>query len=259
MLKSDKKQDGAQKILSEPVLVAFPENAKKVRSHLMILCFVSLFLTLGGVGIDPSSTFFGLKFKNLDDELIFYGLVVLLVYQLIQFVWYSYDALQEWELRTTGTKGAFSPVNNRNFEESVHPDFPSDARNSTLYYWWKTQTQYIGNLEPLFNDAKEKMDEFEKRVHEATDRGNLSRDTQNISTHVKPLKKSWAEVSSSLKAIEETLGSDQIPVSLGIFERRFKFFLVSQNLRWILVEYATPIALASVSLYFICERLASNG
>lgn len=257
-MKSDKKKNEVQKILSEPVLVSFPDNVKKVRNHLMILCFVSLFLTLGDIGIDPSSTFFGLKFNNLDDELIFYGLVVLLIYQLIQFVWYSYDALQEWELRTTGTKGAFSPVNDMNLDESIHPDFPSDARNSTLYYWWKTQTKYIGDLQPLFNDAKEKMDQFEKRVHEATDRDSLSRDTMNISIHVMPLKESWAEVSSSLKAIKDTLGSDQIPKSLGTFDRRFRFFLVSQNLRWILIEYAVPIILASVSLYFICERLVSN-
>ncbi|MCD8551138.1 MAG: hypothetical protein LRY75_21890 [Shewanella xiamenensis] len=259
MLNSDKKKNAVQKILSEPVLVAFPENVIKVRNHLMILCFVSLFLTLGGIGIDPSSTFFGLKFKNLDDELIFYGLVILLVYQLIQFIWYSYDALQEWELRTTGTKGAFSPVNDMNLDERIHPDFPSDPRNSTLYYWWKTQTKYIANIEPLFNEAKEKMDELEKRVHEATDRNSFSRETINISNQVQPLKESWAEISSSLKAIKETLSSDQIPESLGTFERRFKFFLVSQNLRWILIEYTAPIILALVSLYFVCERLVSNG
>jgi hypothetical protein len=255
MLESDKNIKGVQKVLSEPIFIAFPENVKKVRNHLMILCFVSLFLTLGGIGIDPSSTFFGLKFKNLDDELIFNGLIVLLIYQLIQFVWYSYDTLQEWELRTTGVNGAFSPVNEMNLDENIHPDFPTDARNSTLYYWWKTQTKYIGNLEPLFSDAKEKMDELEKRVHEATDRDSLSRDTMNISIHVMPLKESWAEVSSSLKAIKETLSSDQIPRSLNTFDRRFRFFLASQNIRWILIEYTAPIVLASVSLYFVCDRL----
>jgi len=258
-LEPDKNTKGVQKVLSEPIFIGFSDSVKKVRNHLMILCFVSLFLTLGGIGIDPSSTFFGLKFKNLDDNLIFTGLIILLTYQLIQFVWYSYDALQEWELRTTGTNGAFPPVDESNLDEKVHPDFPTEARNSTLYYWWKTQAKYIDNLKPLLNEAKEKMDELEKRVHEATDRDSLSRDTLNISSHVMPLKKSWKEVSSSLTAIKETLASDQIPKSLNTFDRRFRFFLVSQNIRWILIEYIAPIVLASVSLYFVCERLISNG
>lgn len=254
----DKKQ-AVQNVLSMPVLVSFPDNVKKIRNHLMILSFIALFLTLGKVGIDPSSTFFGLKFKNLDDELIFNGLIVLLVYQLIQFVWYSYDSLQEWEIRTTGTKGAFPPVDNMNLDEAIHPDFPSDARNSTLYYWWKTQTKYIGNLEPLFEDAKSKMEGFEAKVHEVTDRDSLTRDALNISVHVMPLKESWASIDSSLKAIKQTLSSEQIPKSLRTFDRRYRFFLVSQNIRWFLIEYLAPIGLASVSLYFIVARLTANG
>ncbi|MCV5225048.1 hypothetical protein OFC57_39700, partial [Escherichia coli] len=60
---------------------------KKIRQNLMVTSFIALFMTLGGVSIDPSSTFFGLKVNGLNDALLYKGLLILILYFLVHFVW----------------------------------------------------------------------------------------------------------------------------------------------------------------------------
>ncbi|MCV5687679.1 hypothetical protein OFN32_26045, partial [Escherichia coli] len=61
--------ESVEKVLLAPVQIEFTENVKKIRQNLMVTSFIALFMTLGGVSIDPSSTFFGLKFNGLNDAL----------------------------------------------------------------------------------------------------------------------------------------------------------------------------------------------
>lgn len=218
--------------------------------------FISLFMTLGGIEIDPNSTFFGLKFTGLSNDLIYSGLLVIIIYLLTHFVWCAYEALQEWEIRVTGVKGAFKRADKDDIDEMVHPSYPADARNSTLYYWWSTQAHKISNVRRDIDAANEKIIEMESVVHELREQGtNFSHDTVNISSSVDPLKIEWHSIKYSIKAIEATLAADQLSSSMKVFDRRYKYFLKTQNIRWFVVDFIFPIALSSVAIYKMIDSL----
>ena len=63
--------ESVEKILLAPIQIEFTDNVKKIRQNLMVTSFITLFITLGGISIDPSSTIFGLKFNGLNDVLLY--------------------------------------------------------------------------------------------------------------------------------------------------------------------------------------------
>ena len=243
-------QDKILKTLEEPVIIEFTESVQKIRKNIILSSFISLFITIGGVQIDPESTFFGLKFSDLSNELIYNGLLIILIYLLIHFLWRSYDTLQEWEVRVTGAKGAFKRADINDIDEAIHPSYPSDPRNSTLYYWWATQAKKIASVRDDISSSQDKLLELENVIHQLREdkKENLSRDTVNISLHVHPIKEDWHSIKNSIDAIEKTLTATQLIKSLATFDRRYKYFLRSQNFRWIIIDFALPFILASFAI-----------
>ena len=243
-------QEKIEKILKEPVMIEFTDSVQKIRMNIILSSFISLFITIGGVQIDPKSTFFGLKFSGLSNDLIYSGLLVILVYLLIHFLWRAYDTLQEWEVRVTGTRGAFKRADHNDLDEAIHPSYPSDPRNSTLYYWWTTQAKKIAYIKTNISSANDKLEEMESIVHKLREDGTvkLSRDTVNISWQVHPIKEDWESIKKSILAIEKTLTADQLIESLAKFDRRYRYFLRSQNIRWFVIDFAFPIILASTAI-----------
>lgn len=242
-------KDNIKKVLKEPVQVEFSDSVKKIRNNLMMVSFISLFVTIGELSIRPDSKFFGLGFDGLDHALIFKGLLIILIYLLIHFIWSAYDALQEWEIRVTGTNGAFYPADPMDINDSIHPDYPTDARNSTFYYWCTTQASKIGNLKPDLDSAISKIESIEKSVHEMREeKYELSRSDANISLQVQPIKIDIESTTKRIERIEKVLESNQLIESMRTFDRRFKFFLKSQNIRWFMIDFSTPVLLASSAI-----------
>ena len=249
-------QEYVSKILKEPVLIEFSDSVRKMKANVIVASFISLFMTFGGIKIDPTSTFFGLKFTGLSNDLIYSGLLVVIFYLLTNFVWCAYEALQEWEIRVTGAKGAFKRADKDDLDELVHPSYPADARNSTLYYWWSTQAHKISDVKSYIDTANEKITEMESVVHGLREQGaNLSHDTVNISSNVHPLKMEFESIKYSIKAIETTLAAEQLSSSIKVFDRRYKYFLKTQNIRWFVVDFMFPIALSSVAIYKMIDSL----
>jgi hypothetical protein len=238
-----------EKILLAPVQVEFTDNVKKIRQNLMVTSFIALFITIGGIQIDPSSAIFGLKFKGLTDELLYYGLLVLIVYFLIHFVWCAYESLQEWEVRITGTKKAFLCADDMDIDEIMQSPFPSDPRNATFYYWWSTQANKIFGLKTEFLSAKKRIEKIEKSIADMSKEGvNLNRSDTNISIQVQPLKNDIEGAVNSIIRMEKILDSKQLMVSMKTFDRRYQYFLRSQNIRWFIIDFLGPIILASTAL-----------
>ena len=197
----------------------------------MITSFIALFITLGGVSINPSSTIFGLKFNGLNDSLLYKGLLTLILYFLVHFVWCAYESLQEWEVRVTGAKKAFICADDMNFDEAVKPPYPSDPRNSTFYYWWSTQAKRIGSLKEHLTNINQRIQSMENAIHEMPEKGaSLSRSDVNISSQVQPLKIDIDSAVSSITRMEKVLLGNQLLVSMKTFDRRYKYFLMSQNI-----------------------------
>lgn len=242
-------KDNIKKVLREPVQIEFSDSVKKIRNNLMIISFISLFVTIGEVNIRPDSKFFGLGFDGLDNSLIFNGLLIVLIYLLIHFIWSAYDSLQEWEVRVTGTKGAFDPADPMDIDDRIHPDYPADARNSTFYYWCTTQASKIGNLKKDLDLALSKIEGIEKSIHEMREeKYKLSHSDVNISSQVQPIKIDIESTTRRIERIEKVLESNQLIESMKTFDRRFKFFLRSQNIRWFMIDFLAPILLASSAI-----------
>ncbi|OJA06811.1 hypothetical protein QHL1GM_16150 [Halomonas sp. QHL1] len=238
-------------------MIEFSDTVRKMKTNVILVSFISLFMTLGGVEIDPESTFFGLKFTGLSSDLIYSGLVVVLFYLMAHFVWCAYETLQEWEVRVTGTKGAFKRADQEDIDEAIHPSYPSDPRNSTLYYSWSTQAHKISCVRSDIESANKKILELEAVVHGLREQGTkLSRDTVNISTSVDPLKDEWQSIKRSIQAIEKTISADQVIDSMRVFDRRYKYFMKTQNIRWFVIDFIFPIVLSSVAIYKMIDALS---
>lgn len=254
---SDKKET-IEKVNIEPVFVGFDDGVIKIKGRLIVTSFIAIFAALGEIGIDPDSRFLGVKFSGLNDDLIYSGLFIIIIYLLINFVWCSYDALQEWEIRVTGTGGAFKPSDKTNLDELVHPKLPDDPRNSTMYFWWNTQAGYIKNITPIINEAKSSISDIEESVRNMRETQEIPISLANIGLAVEPIKDSWRSLESSIKAIESSLEDDQLNSSMRVFDRRYKFFMYSQNIRWILMDYLFPIVSGTTALYFLSGVVTVN-
>ncbi len=145
----EKKIKAVLKVLGEPVICEFDDKTQKIRTTLFLLSIISISYILGGLKIEAASSFLGLKFSGLDDQLFRYMLLGAVAYLAMHFVWCAVDSFIEWRLRITGTKVAF--VTTGTFA-SEHADYPNDPRQSTLYNWWKGQATSINGIDEKIED-----------------------------------------------------------------------------------------------------------
>ncbi|WP_444888100.1 hypothetical protein [Microbulbifer sp. JMSA008] len=238
------------KVFQEPVLVELQDSVKKIRSNVVLVSFISLFMTLGGVKIDPKSTFFGLKFTGLSNDLIYTGLLIIIFYFLAHFLWSIYEALQEWEVRVTGTKGAYGARGTA--EDTYEENYPSDPRNASLYHWWSTQAEKIGSIEEAVLSAIESKTKIEETINKLKKEGvELTSDAENIPALLHKNNTKWDSIQSFIRVIRKAISVDNISGPLKVFERRYKFFLHTQNIRWIVFDFAFPIVLASYAIFML--------
>ena len=240
-----------EKSLGEPVAADFSEYVRKLRGNLVFVSFLSISLIIGGLEIESTSSILGLKFKGLDNAAITSGLLILNGYMLVHFLWCSIDAFQEWGLRVTGTRLSFVTTAKLG---SIHGDYPSDPRQSSLYNWWKDEAGKIGSLADPITEIVRKLEIWETEVKRALNaQGNTEvvsacNAINKVSTDIKQLQRSIVNAS-------QTVESRRIPESLKRFDNRFQLFLRSQNLRWLLLELGLPIITGAVAVYLLASKL----
>lgn len=241
---SDNKIKEVEKTLGAPAICEFQPSIQKTRSTLFFFSAVALVITLGGLNIDQGSSFFGIKFSNLDQVLVNKMLFWVLVYLTLHFIWGSFDCFLEWRTRITGTKVAYLTASTYT---SVDGDYPGDPRQSTLYNWWNNQAKQIGNLSDKADEINKNYENcligLEKKVNEDSD-PNWTSFKQNSGEAVKNIN----NLMNAIKKAEETITSQRIPVSLERFDNWFKLFLSSQNLRWLVIEFSLPVAMSCTSI-----------
>ena len=240
-----------EKSLGEPVAVEFSDYVRKLRANLVFISFISISLIIGGMEVDPDSSILGLKFKGLDNSSIMFGLAILNAYMFLHFLWCSFDAFQEWGMRVTGTRLSFITTARLSSE---HGDYPSDPRQTSLYHWWKDQSNKIGSLSEPIVEINRKLVIWEKEVKEALESQgdpnavNACMAINKVSTDITKLK-------GSIETVSKTLESARIPVSLERFDNRFQLFLRSQNLRWLVLELGLPIIMGFISVALLVSKL----
>jgi len=238
--------EAVRKALGEPFASEFSDKVWKIRTNLFVVSFVSLFVVLARLRIEPESTVFGLQFAGLTDEVVRNGLFWVTLYLALHFLWSSFDSLVEWRLRVTGTKLAFVTTGRL---ASEHADYPNDPRQSTLYHWWSEEARKIGNLAAKAAAIDREMNEWETRLRAQV--CNVHANCLNISNaaqSVSGVRERIVELTGAIEHTSKTVAALRIPVSLERFDRWFKLLLKSQNLRWFLIEFLLLLALSTAAL-----------
>ncbi len=251
----EKRLRAVEKVLKEPVAAQFSEQAWKVRTNLFIASFIAMVMGVAKIRIAADSTFLGLKFMGLTDSVIRFTLAAVIVYLLIHFLWTAWDSFLEWRLRITGTRSAFRTGS---FYEPDHVDHPVDPRQSTLYNWWTQQHHAIARVGEVVEELQAKLKAWENDIN-AIRQGKsdpYSTNLNNVIGGLSQIHVQYADLARAIKANTEAITDDRIPTSLKRFDDWFRLFLKSQNLRWLLIEFCAPVAIAGFGLY---ELLCAAG
>lgn len=243
--------DAVSKVLGEPVSIQFPDNVWKIRTNLILTSLIAIAVVFGDLHIEADSTVMGLKFKGISDTVLSNGLVVIIAYLLVHFLWAAMDSFLEWRLRITGTRVAF--VTTGRFS-SEHCDYPSDPRQSTLYHWWLEQSKGLGSFTERMQQIDITLECWQSRMRseftESPDAMNIANATTSIGQVREQINRFHQAVTSAGKLIE----SPRIPESLARFDGWFEFFLRSQNLRWLVIEFLAPILAAAYALFLLVTK-----
>lgn len=246
--KAEKRRKDVAFVLDHPVFLEVNEPIRKMRSNLMIASVISIFSISMGLGISSSTSVSGVQFTGLTESKISIGLLCITSYMLVHFAWSSWDGFQEWMIRCSGTGLAF-----------IKPDRDVDPRQVSLMTWWTMQVDAAGRqqdamnlnlalfekaIAPLNRDPASRGRELQDR----TARHEMIQNFQNYSSGMMALYKYGVSTSN-----ERTL-KDQ----LERFELIFKRFLVSQNRRWIIVEFLFPVLLGLIAIGLLLTDLNLN-
>jgi len=163
----------------------------------------------------------------------------------------AWDGLLEWRLRVTGTRTLYQTGA---FYGPDHVDYPVDPRQSTLHNWWAMQHGTIGELGQVAEDLRQKCRAWEAELQKLKDANPDSPAMQNLhnATHLLAATQEQASrVAQMVQHNTEKLSGPRIPTSLARFDRWYQLFLRSQNLRWLVVEFAAPVAFAGYTLFVV--------
>lgn len=251
MSSSENTTEALLKVLGEPAFAEFSDNAWKIRTNLIFASVISIAVVFGDLHIEPDSQILGLKFQGLTDAVLTNGLIAIVSYLLLHFVWTSVDALLEWRLRVTGTRVAH--VTTARFA-GTGGDYPNDPRQSTLYNWWKDEAKRIGNLREWPAKVDARVTEWETvlkaKFAEGADALNVASTTRMIAG----IQNDLMRLSSSIEAASKAIESARIPTSLKRFDAWYELFLRSQNLRWLLIDFLAPVIAGSYALGLLVSR-----
>lgn len=252
-MNEEDKIEAVRKVLGNPVQAELPENAQKVRRNLMSVSLIVLFVVWADIKIDPNPTVFGLKFTGITTGTLTVGLSVITAYWLLHFIWYAIDGFAEWRIRITGTRLAHQTGAKLS---SQNGDYPDDPRQSSLYHWWIQQRAVMKKVLEKTKLIEDKIDETKTEVAELLDKlgGPDHQNFLHTASLIQEAKTRVTELQRTVEATKITIESNRVPVSLERFDQWFKFFLRSQNLRWLVIDIMAPIILGIMAITLLFTK-----
>lgn len=232
--------------LVKPVLMESTDTERKGRNYLLFSSCVTIAMYFYGLSFSTNMSAFGFQLYGFNEDKIYLLLSILLPYFLLHYIWLIFDSLLNWRLRLSALSG-FKPES-----WSTAPDYPQpdDNRNNTLYYWWFYHKDY-----------------FEQRCYSCDDIVQLLQKLKGFSDSGKSDLESSDALSEAIRLCENSrndlkaflalLNSSPISSSLSAFNSSFRFFLLSQNIRWIIFECVIPFSLSLCALCILVMRFYS--
>jgi hypothetical protein len=242
--------DEVKKALGDPVIDDLPDLARKLRRNLLVSSSLALIYVWGRIKLERTAPL-GVEITELSEPVISISLLLIVLYNLIHFVWHCFDYIGIWRIHLTGTRLAFLTGSKW---ASEHADYPEDPRQSNLYRWWQEKAAGIGNLSQIARTLEETASQLScaaKKYEPSA--GELS--VHFFSDSASTLVEKASELSRKLDAINKLLLSNQPPVSIERFDRWFANFKTSHLIRLFVVELGVPCVLAIAALASITIRL----
>ncbi|AZR83007.1 hypothetical protein [Thiomicrospira sp. S5] len=215
-----------KELLSHPVFLMHDTNTKVIRAQLFFLSVVSIILVCSQIKIGEGSSILGIKLKGLTSEHIYILLLLLLVYQLVHFVWASSESFMEWRLRQTAldTGGL-----GRGGLEIKERDISGEVRQTTIYAFLLNSTQY--SLKRL-------------------------QDNINVLTE-ENAEKTYKEIENEVKNLEDSINHKRLDEAMWRFDNWFLMFCKFQNWRWLILEFSLPVILAVSGISLLLLKLVT--
>ena len=239
MKEEDKKSEGLEKILGEPVIDDFSESAHRVRRNLIVFSTVALFYRLSGAKIGSGGIeLYGVKFEDIDEKFITIWLSLIVIYHFMHFALIVLGHLKYLQIRLTKSDVKFRTGA---FFSSQSEDHPSDPKHSTLYSWWTEQSRILNQF---LN--QEKIENFITLIEAE----KLNDDQKSEVAMMQGIRNSFGGIEQGLKEMNKILGDKRIKESLERFDQSFNCYRGVEKVRWILVEMGFPLILG-LSAFFV--------
>ena len=244
-----------EKILGEPFDMEYQEDVLKTRRNLLLVGGLCILVWQADLKINPSENFsiFGIPFQHGGSHLLLpWCLFFVTLYLTIHFFWNSWDAIQEYRLRRTGTRTHYQTtgkLSSKGMDGPIHP------RQSTLYSWWLEQA---GNFDDIPEQLQRQQESYSTVVAklETLCRRDDDPNNQNFQNALQAVNQAKSEswnLQLKIEAMSKIFSSERIPVSLKRFDEAFHWRAISQNFRWLIIEFVVPLVIGIVGF---CAMIA---
>lgn len=233
---NDRTLKEAEEVLGKPFLPDFSEYTRKIRNYVMIIGSTSIVMILNNLKLSGEVTLLGLKFENMDMNIIYQILLATEIYFLLHFIWLAIDNFCAWKLRFSGTHKIY----NGGFALEGGADSLPDPSQTTLYFWWRREAYNLSNTQ----NEMEKITSGIEKLEEKFDK----HDFDELNKHIKTLNATFTKTA-------EIISSTRIPDSLNLYNNWFKYFHDVQGWRWIIIELALPVVIGILSIILLVINL----
>lgn len=225
--------------LGEPYPLETSAYAEKLRKTLMISSSIALIFLFYDVEIDGNSSFFGIKFLGIDTQIFFVIFFIVISYHFVHFLWCSINSFTYWRIRLTGTIVKYQVQSGLIGDEYDEADYPYDPKQASLYFWWsKTCEKVIDHqkvLDGLIPTLKKTLEEQPEN-------------TGQVLSEIRSIEE-------SLNKTLEVVNSQRLRDSLKRFDNWFGLMLVTQGLRWLVLEVGLPLLVGLMTMILLILQI----
>lgn len=248
MADNDEKLKQIEKIMGEPMALEPTDYEERIRRNLLIISCLALMSW--GFGATPVGhiEIWGLSFEHLDIRALSIVALLITLYQFFHYGWVVFNKFAYWRVRLTGVKHPIVRGNRAGY--AAHEDDPSDykgdEKNSNLYVWIieraaryhalidSLAVQYMA-LESIKNELGNADPISEQRINEAI-----------------------ASLDGASKRLADELNNLRVSESLRRFDSWFHMMVLSQSIRWIVLDLLIPLVLGLMAIIGLSLMIYGN-
>ncbi|MFQ2467543.1 hypothetical protein ACK312_04480 [Aeromonas caviae] len=247
----DSEKKRVKKVLGEPYPLQLSEYEERVRRNLLAYSVVSIAATfLGATSVEKPVLFGMIELPRFSSGLIYYGLSLLIFYELVNYGAMLWNSFSYWRIRLTGSRLNPSRSSGETFSsgnESVE-DVSGEERNSTIYTWLFEQELKVSVILRSIKDSSDQLSEIQ---HDFKERKEVPGGVESLESCVKALE-------SYTGKLECVILSARVHESFLRYDKWFHYMLKTQSLRWLLLDCAIPILLGLFALIILLWPVARH-